>query len=117
MLEQLTNSLTFIFHLEINKILDKISLDYSIDRFELNRYLESSMKLPIPDYSFNINPPISSSVVKDIPVVQQEIKSNPEQKLDDISIQSMKLCKGVTKKGVACTSKPKPNSEFCGRHE
>ena len=89
-MDNLSNSLTFIINKEIELILDNISIDYSINRQDLNKYVLNNSK-----------------------------KTNKNDKLviTDIAIESENgVCKGKTKKGDSCPNKSKIGTTFCGKH-
>ena len=89
-MDNLSNSLTFIINKEIELILDNISIDYSLNRQDLNKYLLNNSK-----------------------------KTNKNDKLviTEIPIEGGNgVCKGKTKKGDSCPNKAKMGTTFCGKH-
>ena len=99
-MDELAKSLHFIIFSEINKILDNISIDYNINRDELNKYVNEQMD-EIPFHNIN------EDTIIDIPIISDgETIDNPNNG----------KCKQLTKKGKQCDYTAKPNSEFCGRH-
>jgi len=99
-MDELTKSLHFIIFSEINKILDNISIDYNINRDELNKYVNDQM-----DETPSLN--INEDIVIDIPIISDG---------ETIDNTNNGKCKQLTKKGKQCDYTAKPNSEFCGRH-
>ena len=73
--------------------MDKISIDYNVEREELNKYIDE----------INTNNIISSTNNSTI----STSKAGDENNI---------LCSGVTKKGTPCTNKVKGGNKFCGRH-
>jgi hypothetical protein len=89
-MDSLSNSLTFIINKELELILDNISLDYSIERQDLNKYLLNNSKKSSKN---------EKSIATDIPL---EGGSG--------------VCQGKTKKGESCPNKAKNGTTFCGKH-
>jgi len=86
-MEQLSIALDFIIHKKLSIILDKISEEYALERNSLDKYLS-------------------------VQVVEHKTIKNE----NTIIKQETLVCQGKTKKGDSCTNKPKPGTEFCGKH-
>lgn len=90
-MDNLSNSLMFVVNKELESILDNISLDYSINREDLNKYLLCNSKKQ------NKN----------------EKQINPDLPNDTVGLS---ICQGKTKKGENCPNKAKNGTIFCGKH-
>ena len=117
-MNELSNSLHFIIYHKVNKVLDNISIDYNINREELNKYVQEQEEqsgeivnnndsniIVIPLLSDDENTETASNIEKSD--ITCDILSN--------TIVNIK-CKQVTRKGKQCDYNAKPNSEYCGRH-
>ena len=85
-MEELSNAISFIINKKLSIVLDLIAEDYKIERDELDKYLSVDIKEEV--------------------IVKQKETTEPE----------VSVCQGKTKKGDACTNKPKPGLQFCGKH-
>ena len=99
-MDELAKSLHIIINIEINKILDNISIEYNISRDELNKYAHEQI-----DQTECAT--INQDNIIDIPNI------SGDESIDNGNIVK---CKKLTKKGKQCDYSAKPNSEFCGRH-
>jgi len=90
-MENLSNSLMFIINKELESILDNISIDYSLDREDLNKYLFNNSK--------------------------KQSKNDKENNVDlKNDTNGLSICQGKTKKGESCPNKAKNGTIFCGKH-
>ena len=119
-MDELAKSLHFIIYHEVNKMLDCISIDFNINREELNKYA--------PDKQYEIETNNENCIII-IPVIsdddetteislnQNELTNNNDNNPNSVgnSIINIK-CKQMTRKGKQCDYNSKPNSEYCGRH-
>jgi hypothetical protein len=126
-MDELSKSLHFIIFNEMNKILDKISVDFNINRHDLNKYTENEHddKNQIQDEIINniqyetiVLPVISDDDTFELANNGSELNTNTScnsansNKAEAVNIK----CKQVTRKGKQCDYNAKPNSEYCGRH-
>lgn len=126
-MNELANSLNFIIKNEINKVLDNISINFNINRDELNIYtnLDEYEKdnnainnvdnlIEIPDINTD-NEYLENSTNSDL-----KRNDNSDIKVDNkvlnSNITNNIKCKQMTRKGKQCDYNCKPNSEYCGRH-
>jgi hypothetical protein len=124
-MNELAKSLHFIIYHEVSKILDNISLDFSIPREELNKYLEKDIE---EEYIIEETVNNSENVIIVLPVISDdetlEIQDNTnntkitdnKSNLQNTAVPIVVKCKELTRKGKQCDYNAKPNSEYCGRH-
>jgi hypothetical protein len=130
-MNELAKSLHFIIYQEVSKILDNISLDYSIPREKLNKYLEKDIE---EEYIIEETVNNSENVIIVLPVISDdetlEIQDNTnntnntnntkmtdsKSNLQNTAFPIVVKCKELTRKGKQCDYNAKPNSEYCGRH-
>lgn len=126
-MDELSKSLHFIIFNEVNKILDKISVDYNINRHDLEKYTENEPhdKNQMQDEIINNNqcetivlPVISDDDTVELANNGSELNANTScNSAISNKVEAMNIkCKQVTRKGKQCDYNAKPNSEYCGRH-
>lgn len=118
-MNELVKSLHFIIYHKVNKVLDNISIDFNINREELNKYMQEQEECgEIVNNNDNDNDIIVIPILSDDE--NTETESNKEKSDINCDIVSNTIvnikCKQVTRKGKQCDYNAKPNSEYCGRH-
>jgi hypothetical protein len=100
-------------------VLDNISIDFNINREELNKYSNEI----IVQETINQNNVIELPIISDdenMEKVCNPIELNNIPNIDLTQTNNSNLnnikCKQMTQKGKQCDYKSKPNSEYCGRH-
>ena len=118
-MDEFAKTIHFIINHEINKVLDNISIDFNINREELNKYSNEILDQEvINDYYVIELPTISDD--ENLEKLHNPIDINNDINIEltqanDSNLNNIK-CKQITRKGKQCDYNSKPNSEYCGRH-
>ncbi len=118
-MDEFAKTIHFIINHEINKVLDNISIDFNINREELNKYGAEILDQDIINENNVIELPIISDD-ENLDKLHIPIDLNNHTNIEitpsnDSNTNNIK-CKQMTRKGKQCDYNSKPNSEYCGRH-